>query len=176
MLNTETRTQPRLFLSLRRYRRVDVTNTGVEYSRWFGSDLAANQVRERFHCEPVPISLICARRAHSPPQSGALLALANERLRLDYLSRPDAFTRMYPKLLDGYLLDALDHLDGTPASEQALERFLGSAAKAPQVRSRSAGLGEDVRLAGDTLVGSGLTLEEELLQTSLFTTRRHGPP
>src|SRR5919197_1181698 len=38
-----------------------------------------------------------------PGQSGALLALG-DRLCLDYVSRPDAFARLYPKLLEGYLL------------------------------------------------------------------------
>jgi hypothetical protein len=37
-----------------------------------------------------------------PGQSGALVAFGPERLCLDYLSRPEAFARLYPKLLDGY--------------------------------------------------------------------------
>jgi len=43
----------------------------------------------------------------APGQSGALLALGDEHLCLDYVSRPAAFARLYPKLLEGYLLDAL---------------------------------------------------------------------
>ena len=41
-----------------------------------------------------------------PGQTGALLALGDD-LCLDYVSRPDAFERLYPKLLRGYMLDAL---------------------------------------------------------------------
>jgi hypothetical protein len=42
-------------------------------------------------------------------QSGALFALGETRLCLEYLSRPAAFARLYPKLLEGYLLDALEY-------------------------------------------------------------------
>jgi hypothetical protein len=44
-----------------------------------------------------------------PGQSGALSALRATGLCLDYLSRPGAFARLYPKLLEGYLLDALEY-------------------------------------------------------------------
>ena len=108
-------------------------------------------------------------------QSGALLALGDEQLCLDYLSRPAAFARVYPKLLEGYLLDGLEHLDRKPATNGRLAAFLATAAAAPTRRSASAGLGEDVRLAGNGIVGSGLTCEQELLQLSLFTAENSGP-
>src|SRR5262245_9316634 len=53
-----------------------------------------------------------------PGQSGALLLLGG-RFCLDYVSRPDAFARLYPKLLDGYLLDALERPDGKPTDAGA---------------------------------------------------------
>jgi hypothetical protein len=112
------------------------------------------------------------RRAYplAPGQSGTLFALGDEQICLDYLSRPAAFARLYRKLLDGYLLDALERLDRKPASREGLAAFVASAARAPQHRSPSAGLGQDVRLAGAGVVGSGLVLDEELLQLSAFTT------
>jgi ARG and Rhodanese-Phosphatase-superfamily-associated Protein domain len=109
-----------------------------------------------------------------PGQSGAVLALGNDRLCLDYVSRPAAFSRLYPKLLEGYLLDALDHLDRKPGSQDGLTAFVARAASAPTRRAASAGLGEDVRLAADRVIGSGLMLDEELLQLSLFTTDGRG--
>ena len=82
----------------------------------------------------------------APGQSGALFALGNERLCLDYLFRPAAFVRLYPKLLDGYLLDALDHLDHKPVTRRQLAGFVASADAAPTRRSPSAGLGDDTRI------------------------------
>jgi hypothetical protein len=102
-------------------------------------------------------------------QSGALVALGPDRLCLDYVSRPDAFARLYPKLLDGYLLDALERLDGKQAAAPSLESFLGEVAAAPRARHASPALGEDVRMRGDRIVGSGLELDGELVQLCAFS-------
>jgi hypothetical protein len=106
-----------------------------------------------------------------PGQSGALLALG-DRLCVDYVSRPDAFARLYPKLLHGYLLDAAEYSGGKGAR---LEEFLDAVLDAPRSRRASAGLGEDVRLAADRIVGSGLELDGELIQLCAFSsdTRVH---
>ena len=110
-----------------------------------------------------------------PGQSGALLALGDEQICLDYLSRPSAFARLYPKLLDGYLLDGLEHLGQKPASQYGLSHFVAAIATLPQRRSPSAGLGDDLRLAGEGVVGSGLAVEDEVLQLSAFTSDGGGP-
>jgi hypothetical protein len=112
--------------------------------------------------------LAALRRAFplQPGQSGALLALG-DRLCLDYVSRPDAFARLYPKLLDGYLLDALEALDGKPGGETA--PFIEALDGAARSRRPSARLGEDVRLRGPGVVGSGLELDGELVQLCAFT-------
>ena len=111
----------------------------------------------------------------APGQSGALFALGDDQLCLDYVSRPAAFARLYPKLLEGYLLDGLDRLDRKPGSQDRLTAFAARAATAPVRQSASAGLGEDIRLAADRIIGSGLMLDDELLQLSLFTTDGSGP-
>jgi hypothetical protein len=108
-----------------------------------------------------------------PGQCGAALALA-DTLCLDWVSRPDAFVRLWPKLRAGYLLDALERLDGAPAAAETVAAFVGAVAGAHTTRQGSAGLGEDVRLRADGIVGSGLELEGEPLQLSAFTTERGG--
>ncbi len=101
-------------------------------------------------------------------QCGALLALGDD-LCLDYVSRPEAFARIYPKLRAGYLLDALERLDGEPAPQERLAVFVESVGTVNRARRRSAGLGEDVRLHGDRVLGSGFELDGELLQLCAFT-------
>jgi hypothetical protein len=100
-----------------------------------------------------------------PGQSGALLALG-DKVCLDYVSRPDAFARLYPKLLAGYLLDAHAHTGDKRAN---IDAFLERTLAAPRSRRPSAGLGEDVRLADDNVVGSGLHLDGELIQLCAFS-------
>jgi hypothetical protein len=106
----------------------------------------------------------------APGQCGALFALGAEHLCLDYVSRPDAFVLLYPKLLDGYLLDAIEGLDAEPANDERLAEFIASIAGAARSRRASAGLGEDVRLRGEGVVGSGLEYNGELVQLNAFST------
>jgi hypothetical protein len=106
-----------------------------------------------------------------PGQSGAMLCLGG-LVCLDYLSRPEAFARLYPKLLEGYLLDAIETLDGKPSGDP--NAFLAALASTPRSRGPSAGLGEDVRLHGDGVVGSGLELDGELVQLCAFSSETGG--
>jgi ARG and Rhodanese-Phosphatase-superfamily-associated Protein domain len=106
-----------------------------------------------------------------PGQSGALLVLG-ERFCLDYVSRPEAFARLYPKLLEGYLLDALEEVDSRPAGD--LDAFLAAIATGALSRRPSAGLGDDIRLHGERTVGSGLELDGELVQLCAFSTETNG--
>jgi hypothetical protein len=108
--------------------------------------------------------------ALEPGQTGALVSLGSDVLCLDYVSRPEAFARLYPKLLDGYLLDAIERLDYAPTGAGRLESFVGSVLEAPRRREPSVGLGEDVRIAAKGLVGSGLELDGELVQLSAYST------
>jgi hypothetical protein len=103
-----------------------------------------------------------------PGQSGAILGLGDD-VCLDFVSRPDAFARLYPKLLRGYLLDGLERLGGEPTTHERLRAFVEATERAATARSASPGLGEDVRLSGDGVLGSGLELEGELLQVCAFT-------
>jgi hypothetical protein len=105
----------------------------------------------------------------APGQSGAMLALGDGQLCLDYLSRPQAFAALYPKLLAGYMLDALERLDQEPASTEHLAGFLEAVAAAPQTQSPSPGTGEDLRLASHGVVGSGLLVDTELVQLCAYT-------
>jgi hypothetical protein len=119
---------------------------------------------------------LASLRGAFPPatgQCGAVFALGDS-LCLDYVSRPEAWARVYPKLLDGYLLDALGRLDGKPST--GVEAFVSAVARATTRRQPSAGRGEDVRLAGLGVVGSGLELDGELLQLSAFTAQAGPQP
>jgi len=104
-----------------------------------------------------------------PEQTGALLGLGPDRLCLDYVSRPAAFASLYRKLLDGYLLDALECLDQEPASLEQFEGFIDKLVEAPHTESPSVGAGDYLQLASHGIVGSGLALDGELLQLCAFT-------
>jgi ARG/rhodanese/phosphatase superfamily protein len=110
-----------------------------------------------------------------PGQSGTVFA-AGDRICLDYVSQPQAFARLYPKLLNGYLLDAIEWLDHEPAGIEELEAFYLPTEGAPRSRRPSAGLGEDVRFRGYGVVGSGLELDGEVVQRCAFSSDGAGAP
>ena len=106
-----------------------------------------------------------------PGQCGAVLALGAD-VAVDYVSRPEAFARLYPKLLNGYLLDAIERLDDEAGT---VDGFLERLAAAPATQRPSVALGEDVRLRGSGVVGSALELDGELIQLCGFTSEDRGP-
>ena len=73
-----------------------------------------------------------------PGQCGAVLALGDD-LCLDWLSRPDAFARLWPKLRAGYLLDALERLDRAADAAGARRRVPRRGRELPRRRSRRPG-------------------------------------
>jgi hypothetical protein len=103
-----------------------------------------------------------------PGQCGAVLGLG-DTLCLDAVSRPDAFAAIWPKLRRGYLLDALERLDGPTTRTERLLGFVDEVADAPVRRGPSVGLGEDLRLQGPGVLGSGLEVDGETIQLSAFT-------
>ena len=93
-----------------------------------------------------------------PGQCGVFFGLGDE-MCIDVVSRPDAFARLWPKLRAGYLLDALGRLDGKPTPFAVVPTFLSRVDRAVAARQRSVGLGEDVRLLGEHVIGTGFELE-----------------
>ncbi len=103
-----------------------------------------------------------------PGQCGAVFGIG-DTLCLDALSRPDAFAALWPKLRDGYLLDALDRLDQAPTRPERMLAFVDEVTEAAVTRGPAAGLGVDLRFRGPGVVGSGLELDGEVIQLSAFT-------
>jgi hypothetical protein len=111
--------------------------------------------------------------AFQPGQCGAVLALGDQ-LCLDWVSRPEAFVQLWPKLRRGYLLDALERLDQERTSDVRMRGFLDEIERAPAAEGPSAGLGSDVRLRGAGLIGSGLRVDGETVQLSAFSSADGG--
>ena len=135
------------------------------------SETAAN--RDTFEAHGAQLRALEQAFAVAPGQCGAVLGLGDD-LCLDAVSRPDAFELLWPKLRAGYLLDALERLDGRATSVERISAFVAEVCEARLTRGPSAGLGEDVRLRGEAVVGSGLTLDGETIQLSAFTSSDGG--
>jgi hypothetical protein len=103
-----------------------------------------------------------------PGQCGSVVVLPDGRACLDYLSRPDAYAEHHVKLLDGYLMDALDQVDRPPVGAEPSNRLVHRLSLAAPERRRSAGLGLDLRAQTKSLTVTGLELDGELLQLSAY--------
>ena len=93
---------------------------------------------------------------------------------LDTVSRPDAFGPLWPKLRAGYLLDGLDRLGGKPTAVTEIDAFVADVDHSLASRQPSVGLGEDLRLRSDRVIGSGLVLGDETIQLSAFRSEHGG--
>lgn len=117
------------------------------------------------------IDELCGAFPLEPGQCGAVLALAGEVVCLDAVSRPEAFAVLYPKLLRGYMLDAVERLDGDVAGAGVFEAFMGALGGGRVDRRPSVGLGLDMRVSGNGVIGSGLEVDGEVVQLSAYPSR-----
>ncbi len=108
-------------------------------------------------------------------QCGAVLGLG-DTLCLDWVSLPEAFALLWPKIRAGYLLDGLERLDSPPTPPENIQRFFDEVGHAQQTLRDSVAVGQDVRLHGPAVTGSGLELAGELLQLSAFTRDQNTRP
>ncbi len=135
------------------------------------SRTAAN--RDTFEAHASRLQALEQAFALAPGQCGAVLGIGDD-LCLDVVSRPDAFALLWPKLRAGYLLDAIERLDGRATSGERVAAFVDEVGAVSTTRGPSAGLGEDLRLRSSHVVGSGLELDGEVIQLSAFTSADGG--
>jgi hypothetical protein len=103
-------------------------------------------------------------------QIGALVAIGEECKVMDMVSRSDVWAALHRPLVQGYALDALE-AEPAPAPDPTLAAaFLGAAIGTPVTERAGVGAGVHLDVANALLAGSGLALERELLQLSVFAT------
>jgi hypothetical protein len=89
------------------------------------------------------------------------LALEGDRIvGLEAIGRPDVFTQQFEGLVRSYAVDAIDAAlakreRAAPVADSP-ESFLAALARAPAVRTRSLGLGDDLRIEGEDVAGCAL--------------------
>jgi hypothetical protein len=101
---------------------------------------------------------------------GAAFAVRGRLAGVDLFDRPETLTRLWPKLVRAYAIDALEEPESTeaPLTPEAVRQWLLSATAAKAEPFKSPGLGDDVRLEGPNLVGAGLVVREQPVHVELF--------
>lgn len=102
-----------------------------------------------------------------PGQTGVIACIGGMPVALDAFDRPETLTKLWPRLLSGYSLDALGH-EEMALDDAAVKRFLDKAAAAETTSHEGLGLGMDVILTAPDVVGNALTWEDGIVHLALF--------
>jgi hypothetical protein len=100
-------------------------------------------------------------------QSGAMVAIGDRFVVLDWVSRPAVFTSLHAALVQGYGLDALEAEASDAPQTSDAEDFLRAIGNERTSERDGIGLGREVRFGSSCLIGSGLASGDELVQLSV---------
>src|SRR5262249_27555175 len=107
-----------------------------------------------------------------PPEcAGTAFAIAGRITGVDLFDNPDTLAKLWPKLARAYALDALEEKDAAaqPVTPDAVRSWLQGIVEVPSHISKSPGLGHDVRLRSEKIVGSCLVVDECPIHAEMFT-------
>jgi hypothetical protein len=117
-----------------------------------------------------------------PRQAGAVFTINGIVAGLDVFDSPATWRKSMRKLVQSFGLDALDHAEarghvgasegGSDATPQP-EAFLSALKQAARERFPAIGVGEDVRIASDTIVGGGLVVDGKVVHLVAFPASAH---
>ena len=118
-----------------------------------------------------------------PRQAGAVFTINGIVAGLDVFDSPATWRKSMRKLVRSFGLDALDHAEArghVGASEGGSDEkprpevlFLSALKHASRDRFPAIGVGEDVRIAGDTIVGGGLVVDGKVVHLVAFPASAH---
>jgi hypothetical protein len=106
-------------------------------------------------------------------QTGFIAAINDRMAGMELFDSPDNLGKYFDKLIQSYALDAIDlkrhkQRQSPQATKEKAESWVVEIKKAPVTTNPSLGLGEDLRIEGEGVVGSGLLLEKALVYLSVF--------
>lgn len=100
---------------------------------------------------------------------GVVVAIGNRPVTLEILAGPRSFAKVFPKLLTGYALEALEHKgDGEPPDGSTAERFVSKVASVRQEQHPAVGEGTDVRFEEEEASGYALVADGNVLHAAAF--------
>jgi hypothetical protein len=109
--------------------------------------------------------LTCPENSH-----GVAFARNGRIIGVDLFDKPQTLAKLWPKLLRSHAIDALESpdADATPLTATAVADWLAAAAAVEPKPFPSAGLGQDLRLENDKIVGAALAVDENPVHVQLF--------
>ena len=112
-----------------------------------------------------------------PGQVGALFLVNGRAAGLEAFGRNETLSRVFPKLLESYALDAVDRYEPPPdPPEPGVEAkaFADACRSARMETFHAVGLGREVRISSDKVIGFALALEDRVIHLSAFSRQGAG--
>jgi hypothetical protein len=106
-------------------------------------------------------------------QVGFIILINNSVAGMDLFDKSQTLTKLMPKLVESYALDAIDPRAAERAEEcsetvDVVEAFVDEIKAAPTGKSSSIGAGEDYRLTGEGVTGGALVVDDLLIHLGVF--------
>ncbi len=111
-------------------------------------------------------------------QVGAVFLINGRVVGLDSFGKPDTLSRVFKKLVQSYVLDAIDFLEPDKeikVSKTGVSDLIGSAQSAGLETRPSVGLGTDLRLDSRKVTGFALALDGQVVHLSVFDQSKENP-
>jgi hypothetical protein len=105
--------------------------------------------------------------------NGAVFVLNGQVVGMDLFDQSETLRKLWPKLIKGYAIDALEHSSTNPTylSTEDVEKWVKQTTQTEPKAFPSPGIGEDIRLKGKDRSGASLMVESEPVHTQLFAER-----
>jgi hypothetical protein len=102
--------------------------------------------------------------------AGVLVAKGTQVIGMDLFDSPATLQAMWNRLRDAYFFDALgDNRKRRATSRKSAQAFLDHVATSARPRPAALGLGEELEIAGEDLVGGALTYCGQLCHVAAFS-------
>lgn len=109
-------------------------------------------------------------KAAAPPGcAGAVFVAGGDIVGADLFDKPETLRKLWPKLIRSCAIDALESSEEhEPLKQEDVSQWLEKGLRAPRETFPSAGVGVDVRIEGDDIIGASLVVQDCPVHTELF--------
>lgn len=102
--------------------------------------------------------------------AGMLVARGSRVIGVDLFDSPGTFAAIWDRLADAYYFDVLRNVEpASPAGPENVKPFLRSIVEHARPRASALGLGDELEIASDRLIGAGLMYTGRLCHLATFT-------
>ncbi len=120
---------------------------------------------------------LCAAFPLLEGQIGIYAEIGGQFAGLDLVSRPEVWRDLQVKVVRSYAIDAVTHpVKAHTIDAGKLDKLFGRLADCDFSSFKSVGIGEDIRLEHDSLIGSALFWENALIHLAVYPRRHRANP